>query len=456
MADNCPAAGGPGVAGAFTFLPSTADTDITGYRYRLATWNAQQTKTVTVGEPAAGQVRGEFNATDIVPSLGGTQTLIVEARDVRQRWGTPAEFVFRVGDGTTETGRWHFDDDPVPGATTRITKDTATEGSVRYDATLHTDGAGWSTHGRRGDTDQALWLDSTNPALQTGYAATSAPAVNTGGSFTVSAWVHMTSAPTNAVVLSQPGSKASAFALYYSTSYKAWVFNRADKDQDVPVHARSVSAQQDPPLRSWTHLAGVFDTKGDGDKTNDTIQLFVNGRPQPKTVLSAAAPSYEPWTASGGLQFGRFAKAGVGGEYTHGLIDEAAVWQRMLTEQEIAAEAQTPLDGAPSNDLVGAWSAAGSTGTVMRETSPTSSRDCSSPRRRASSRPRTPSNSTARPHTQEPPAPRRRDGIVHRLRPRTTQRRSARRQTGRIPGAGRRPAHRHWRIVLGTVGRQGG
>ncbi|MFJ8076994.1 LamG domain-containing protein [Streptomyces sp. NPDC096176] len=369
LPNDCPATGGPGVPGNFTFLPNAADGDITGYRYRLATWTAQQTRVVPVGAPGPGQVKGEYNADDVIPSLGGTQTLIVEARDVRQRWGTPAEFVFRADDGTPETGRWRFDDEE-PGSTGRTAKDTATEGTARHHATLFTDGAGWSSQGRRGDTDQSLWLDSTNPALQTGYAATAGAAVNTAGSFTVSTWVHMTNASSNAVVLSQPGSKASAFALYYSTAYKAWVFNRADKDQDIPVFARSVASQQNPPLRVWTHLAGVFDTQGDGNKANDTLQLFVNGRPQPKVVISPVASAYEPWTASGGLQFGRSVKAGAGGEYFHGLLDETAVWQRVLQEDEIAQEAALPYGGGPSNDLVGSWTAAGSTGTVMRETSP--------------------------------------------------------------------------------------
>ncbi|GGT54245.1 hypothetical protein GCM10010271_67640 [Streptomyces kurssanovii] len=368
-ANLCEAAGGPGVMGSFTFLPNTLDGDITGYRYRLQTWSAQQTRVVEVGEPAAGEARGQYTADDVAPSLGGTQTLIVEARDVRNRWGTPAEFVFRADDGEAETGRWRFDD-AEPGSTVRTAQDTATEGTVRHHATFYTDGAGWSSQGRRGDTDEALWLDSSNPALQTGYAATSSPPINTGGSFTVSTWVHMTTLPSNGVALSMPGSRTSAFALYYSTHYKAWVFNRTMTDGDTPTYARSIASQQSPPLRVWTHLAGVFDTRGDGNKANDTLQLFVNGRPQQKINLSLVAPNYTPWAANGGLQFGRVVTAGTGGEYFHGLLDETAVWQRALPENEIAQEAELPFNGAPSNDLVGSWTAAGSTGTVMRETTP--------------------------------------------------------------------------------------
>lgn len=370
-ADICVGQGGPGTPGKFTFLPNTVDApaEITGYRYWLGSWTAAQTKVVTVGTPQTGQVQGEFNAADVTPQLGGHHTLYVQARDVRQRWGDTAAFPFKVKDGTPESGRWRFND-ALPGSTVRVAKDTGIEGTVRHDATLYTDGAGWSSQGRRGDTDQGLWLDSANPNLQTGYAATSGPAVNTSSSFTVATWVHMTNAPSNAVVLSQPGSKSSAFALYYSTYYKAWVFNRADKDQDAPALVRSISGQQSPPLRVWTHLAGVFDTQGDADKTNDTLQLFVNGRPQQKVVIATMASTYEPWTATGGLQFGRAVRAGSGIEHFHGLLDETAVWQRPLKDFEIAQEAKLPENGVPTNDLVGSWTAAGATNGIVSETSP--------------------------------------------------------------------------------------
>lgn len=161
-----------------------------------------------------------------------------------------------------------------------------------------TDGTGFSSLARRGDSDQSLWLDSSDPAKQHGYAATSTSAVNTGDSFTVSTWACLSDASATRVILAQPGSAANVFALYYSAPFQTWVFNRTDQDRTNPAFIRSLAETTNPQLKVWTHLAGVFKTEGedgipDADPTNDTIQLFVNGRPQGQPVnLAAAAGSY--------------------------------------------------------------------------------------------------------------------------------------------------------------------
>ncbi|MFE9399975.1 LamG domain-containing protein [Streptomyces flavidovirens] len=360
----CEGKGGPGVPGKFTFKPNSADTDIVGYRWRLTSLSGAKTvsgSSVTVS--------------DVTPPLGGTQILSVEARDVRERWGAPADFLFKVAPAEGAVGRWHFDD-YQSGSVEKTARDTASVGT-RHHATMYTDGSGFSSLARRGDEDQSLWLDSSDPDKQKAYAATSAPAVNTKDSFTVSTWVSLTDASVNRVALSEPGSKTSGFVLYYSTAYKAWVFNRSDKDQDNPVYLRSVGKQQNPPLRVWTHLAGVFDTKGDTDKANDTIQLYVNGRPQGSPVILAkVSATYEPWTASGGLQFGRSLNntgtngALAGQEFFRGRLDEPTVWQRALTGDEVAEDAQVMENGVAANELVAAWDASASTGTEVKESSP--------------------------------------------------------------------------------------
>ncbi|WP_405685145.1 LamG domain-containing protein [Streptomyces sp. NBC_01387] len=366
-AQLCEGKGGPGMPGSFTFKPNSADTDVKAYRWRLLTTSAQSVK----------QVNGStVTVNDVTPSLTGTQVLSVEASDLkldssgRTRWGTPAEFTFKVSPASGPVGRWHLDDG-APGSGIMTAKDTATEAGARHNATFFgADGTGWSTRARRGDADYSLRLndDTTDPAKQVGYAATSTAVVNTKDSFTVSAWVQLSNPSANRVVLTEPGTNGSAFALYYSSSFKQWIFNRTDKDQADPAFARSVADQMNPPLNVWTHLAGVFDAHGDTDKSNDTIQLFVNGRPQGSpVVLSKSAPAYEPWTANEGLQMGRSKNSGKYGENFFGLLDEVAVWQRSLTDDEIAQEASALVDGVPTNELVAQWDAAGATSTAIPE-----------------------------------------------------------------------------------------
>ncbi|MGW2343334.1 LamG domain-containing protein [Streptomyces sp. NPDC001661] len=357
----CEGKGGPGVPGSFTFKPNALDKDITGYRWRLLTTSAKETKTVT---------GSTVTVSNVTPSLSGTQVLSVEAKDVRSRWGTPAEFTFKVSPAAGPVGTWHFDDGaPESGVT--VAKDTATEGT-RHDATLQTTHSGWSTLARRGDNDSSLYLnDASADNARDGYAATASPAVNTKDSFTVSAWAYLTDISSTKVVLAAPGTNASAFTLYYSASYKKWVFNRTATDtKSSPVYLRSFSESGEPPLKVWTHLTGVFDTKGDTDKANDTIQLFVNGRPQGSpVVLNTASSTYTPWVSSGGMQFGRSLVGGVWGENYRGRVDEVSVWQRALTGDEVAEHAQLLENSVPANELVAHWDAASSTGTELKELS---------------------------------------------------------------------------------------
>jgi hypothetical protein len=118
----------------------------------------------------------------------------------------------------------------------------------------------------------------------------------------------------------------------------------------------------------WTHLSGVFDTKGDADKANDTIQLFVNGRPQGEpVVLATAAPTYEPWVADRNLMVGRSKVGGVYGEYFRGRADEIAVWQDARQPEQIRQEYRLEKDGFASNELVAHWDATISSGTQVSE-----------------------------------------------------------------------------------------
>jgi hypothetical protein len=370
LTNDCQPHGGPGVPGSFTFSPNAEDEDVKAYRWRFMSSKATDTKTVN-----ASTTNAPVTATDVKPGLAGTQTLSVEASDLkldkdgRKRWGPPAYFTFKVQTASEASGRWNFGG-LKPGTGTMTAADTATVG-VRHNATLVGEaGTGGSTRARRGAGDYSLRLndDTTDPAKQTGYAATASPAVNTEGSFTVSVWAYLTNSSANRVVLSQPGSKTSAFALYYSATYKKWVFNRADRDQNEPVVIRSFADAAAPPLNVWTHLTGVFDTKNDANKSNDTIQLFVNGRPQGSpVVLADAAATYEPWAATGGLQFGRSVNAGAGGEHFFGLLDEVAVWQDPRTPELIREEDRRETDGVPANELVAHWDATISSGNQVAE-----------------------------------------------------------------------------------------
>ncbi|MEU2624328.1 LamG domain-containing protein [Streptomyces sp. NPDC007157] len=365
VADPCTAKGGPGLAGSFIFGPNSADTDIDGYQWTLSGPSGQEGKAHTV--KAATNHSAEVD--NVTPSLGGTYHLTVWAMDVRERTGSPETFDFKVSLPPGPVGRWHFDDG-APGSGVTTAKDSATHdpGTATHDLTMH-DGAGFSTMARRGDEDTSLWLDSSDPNLQQSYADSTAPVVNTAHSFTISAWANLTDASTSRMILTEPGAQAQAFALYYSSSTKSYVFQYTATDSATPVFVKSVATATNPPLRVWTHLAGVY-TAG-SDPSGDTIQLFVNGRPQGDPVnLYQAAPSYKPWAASQGLQVGRSIVRGAAGQYFRGRIDEVAAWQDALSAERIAQEAQATEQDLPATELVADWNAENSSGTTVGEFSP--------------------------------------------------------------------------------------
>ncbi|AWW43578.1 hypothetical protein ADL00_04795 [Streptomyces sp. AS58] len=373
--DACPPKGGPGVAGTFVFKPNSADTDIRKYRWTLHGPNGQ------VGLPRTETAKPDHTAeiSNAVPKMGGTHHLKVWAIDVRERTGTPETFDFQVSLPPGPIGRWRFDDG-APGSEVTTAKDSSAEdpqhdpSAPTHDLTLR-DKAGFSTMARRGDEDTSLWLDSSNPDAQQAYADASAPVVNTAHSFTVSAWVNLTDTSTSRMIVTAPGAQAQAFALYYSSSSRSYVFHYTATDSATPVFIRSAAVKADPPLRVWTHLAGVYtaatDANGERTPEDDTIQLFVNGRAQGDPVnMRDAAPSYVPWEASKGLQVGRSIVRGAAGQHFRGRIDEVAVWQNALSSDEVAKEATASVDNAPGVELVADWNAEISSGTTVNEGSP--------------------------------------------------------------------------------------
>nr|WP_152884153.1 LamG-like jellyroll fold domain-containing protein [Streptomyces adustus] len=348
-ADACAPAGGPGAAGQFTFSPAAGDTN-SAYEYKLATSTAW-----------SKPISGNKVTAKITPQLAGTQQLQVRAQDSAGRWGGKTIVKFDVAEGQTAIGRWHFDD-AAPGSGVTAAVDTATEGT-RHAATLYTTGAGWSSLARRGQGDRSLWLnDTSDTTRQSGYAATAAPVVNTQSSFTVSAWAYLTDGSDFRTVLSETGSDGSGFALYYSPSVHRWVFLWSWYEGGVHKYLGANADDAGVPLKVWTHLTGVYNA------VDRTISLYVNGRLQGAPV---ALPSTSDATVTDGtLQFGRVSfTPGTYVNYWRGRVDEVAVWQRALTDDEIATEDRLLDAGdAPSVELMGAWNPDGASGGTLADT----------------------------------------------------------------------------------------
>lgn len=330
--NDCTPYGGVGVPATFT-LKANGASDVVKYIYQLND-NPVRTKTFSTATSTY--------SVSLVPDVRGLNTLTVQTWDSAGNVSSQSyTYHFKVAPGAGPLSQWSMDEGTGTTAADTIGGKTATL----------TGSATWSDHARLGKSVQANGTSS--------YAATASSVLDTTKSFTASAWVRLTGNSHNAVALSQAGTNGSAFALYYSTSYNAWVFNRYATDVAAPTIVRSTSTIT-PEVGVWTHLMGVYDAQ------EQTIQLFVNGIPQGDPVAYTTA-----WQATGGLQIARGQYGGAFSDYFPGQVDEVTVWNRILSEEEIAdlQAMNDPATGHARPVLAADWN--------MEETSGTSAADSS-------------------------------------------------------------------------------
>lgn len=345
-AETDPASGGVGTPGKFTFTPGDTNpttagiqSDVVSYKWKL------NSGAVSAPIPVA---KGTATTQTITPNQAGENTIQVWGFDAASHSSNTGYYSFQVKGAEQPSGIWHVDNG-------------LTDSTTATQHPLTSSGTTWDTLARSGPG--AAKLNGT-----TAYLSTSGAVLDTTKSFTVSAWARLTKKDVNYTVLSQAGTNASGFQLYYSTAYNAWVFNRHQTDVATPVLTRSIGSKP-PVLNAWTHLAGVYDAAA------QTIQLYVNGVPQGEPTPFPVTP----WKASGGLQVGRLVASGTGKENFAGTIDEVKVWSRALADTELAHDAWLEDEdlsdgtaGDPVPALVAKWDAtdmANATGTTVKDTS---------------------------------------------------------------------------------------
>ncbi|WIX85509.1 LamG-like jellyroll fold domain-containing protein [Amycolatopsis sp. DG1A-15b] len=167
-----------------------------------------------------------------------------------------------------------------------------------------------------GRSGGGLRLDGT-----AAYGTTTRPVTNTAASFTVSAWVNPADLNASYTVLSQAGANAPAFVLRYDKGVNRWAFGMNPADDAAATTSWAVGTTT-PQTGAWTLLTGTF------DQATMRLNLYVNGRHEADSTLAQA------WTANGPLYLG--AEQG-GHNPFKGMLDEARMWGRVLTDDQIAA-----------------------------------------------------------------------------------------------------------------------
>ncbi|MCK1820394.1 Teneurin-1 [Streptomyces sp. XM83C] len=168
------------------------------------------------------------------------------------------------------------------------------------------------------------------------YGQTDGPVVNTGGSFTVSAWVKLASTAANSTFLGQDGEWASGFQLYYSTTY-GWTFNRHGSDTQSATTIRTYSGKGTATAGTWTQLTGVY------DQATASLKLYVNG-----TQVGTTTSFTTPWSANGPLQIGRRLYGGTYAENTNGSIADVQVYGQALSASQVSSLYNGTLPAAGS------------------------------------------------------------------------------------------------------------
>jgi hypothetical protein len=172
-------------------------------------------------------------------------------------------------------------------------------------------GATWTSDPTRG---AVLALDGTS-----GSASTAGPVLDTSASYSISAWVRLTSTAHGAIVATQEGVNVPAVTLAYSSISGSWVAGAAASDAPGPAFvAHGVGA---PALNTWTQLVVTHDAN------THTLALFVNG------VLQQSVGMPSPWAASGGFELGHEAV----GNWFPGQLSNVQAWNYRLTPTQIVA-----------------------------------------------------------------------------------------------------------------------
>nr|WP_239069665.1 MULTISPECIES: LamG domain-containing protein [unclassified Streptomyces] len=189
----------------------------------------------------------------------------------------------------------------------------------------------------------------------TDYAATVAPPLHTGQSFTLAGWAQTAGSPDrDMTVLSLGGGTNSSVTIRWDflktvsvpgsqevENLGQWQVEVTDKDASGATRTGAVHTF-DPAMRMgyWNHLAVVYDS------FTDQLTLYVNGQPEnqlcPDGDTSGTCTDHVSWTtasqpfeSTGGLQFGRNRSGAAWTEYFSGELNDVWAYQGVLSAAQI-------------------------------------------------------------------------------------------------------------------------
>jgi hypothetical protein len=173
----------------------------------------------------------------------------------------------------------------------------------------------WSAAGKYGG---ALSFNGTSSWVTVADSAS----LDLTSALTLEAWVNPAALGTSwRTVLFKEQTGGMVYSLY------------ANEATGHPVGQVNIGGEQNAlgstglPLNTWTHLAVTYD--------GQTLTLYVNGAPAGSKAQTGLVPA-----STGALRIGG---NGIWPEWFSGLIDNARVYNRALTQAQIQSDMQTPI-----------------------------------------------------------------------------------------------------------------
>jgi hypothetical protein len=297
--------GAPGRPGDFTFTNNGVE-DAVAYYYSISD-NVCATR-LGLEEP------GESVTVSVTPQRSGPQRLYARSVDAYGNSSScAAVHSFMVAPLARPVAYFPLDEGEGASASDVLTRDRVATGNGDV---------AW-TRGRAGERqDDDYRLEGTAVATSDGYLRTDTAVLDTSAAFTVSAWVRLDEAGTDAVALSQDGEHLSGFQLGYDASEDAWVFQVASEDDPEAGFGHRVLSTVSAQTDVWTQLNGQYDPAA------GEIALYVEGAYQGSSEWEPAWNAQGPFVIGGGREQGAFS-----GTWP-GAVDDVKVWNRLLVAED--------------------------------------------------------------------------------------------------------------------------
>jgi hypothetical protein len=172
--------------------------------------------------------------------------------------------------------------------------------------------AGWTVRG----SSPAIGFSGAN----TSFGQFAGPAVDTGESHTVAAWVWLNSVGGIQTIAAIDGTNVSPF--YLQLNGGVFRFDQRTSDStSAGLVSRTGAA---PVINTWYHVVGVY------NKQAGTIQLYVNGISQGTAIAGTS------WTAAGSTAIGRARWNAASVDFLNGSVDEVRFYGRALSAAEVS------------------------------------------------------------------------------------------------------------------------